>query len=174
MFYTGLDNTIIYPNFVQIAFMKKILMGLIAVCVAFAVTAQEPSPANKGVSYGAGTTEAGAIPVGQLVTNMKDSKFTGKVSGKVVSVCQEKGCWMKMENSSGEPMMVKFKDYGFFMPKDIVGKEIVVDGEATVKETSVKQQKHYAADAKKSKEEIAKINAPKKELVFTAKGVLVL
>ena len=154
--------------------MKKLFIVVMVSCLALVVTAQEPIPANKGVSYGAGATESGAIPVDQLATNMKDSKFTGKVTGKVVAVCQEKGCWMKMENSSGEPMMVKFKDYGFFMPKDIVGKEIVVDGEATVKETSVKQQKHYAADAKKPKEEIAKITTPKKELIFTARGVSVL
>ncbi len=70
--------------------------------------------------------------------------------------------------------MVKFKDYGFFMPKDIVGKEVVLDGEATVTETSVKQLKHYAKDAGKSKKEIAQIKAPKKETVFVANGVLVL
>jgi hypothetical protein len=39
---------------------------------------------------------------------------------------------------------------------------------------SVKQQKHYAEDAGKSKEEIEKIKEPKKETQFIAKGVLVL
>ncbi|MFT4022287.1 MAG: DUF4920 domain-containing protein [Flavihumibacter sp.] len=84
------------------------------------------------------------------------------------------GCWMKLETGQGEPIMVKFKDYGFFMPKDIGGKEVVLDGEATVTETPVKQLKHYAKDAGKSKEEIAKIKSPKKETVFVANGVLVL
>lgn len=144
-------------------------MGFVAV-----VTAQTPEPAVKGVTYGAGATEEGAIPVSQIESKLKDTKFTGKATGKVLSVCQEKGCWMKVENSAGEAMMVKFKDYAFFMPKDIVGKEVVLDGEATVKETSVKQLKHYAGDAGKSKEEISKITMPKKELTFTAKGVLVL
>ena len=45
---------------------------------------------------------------------------------------------------------------------------------AQLKETSVKQLKHYAEDAGKSKEEIAKITEPKKEVIFVAKGVLVL
>ena len=80
----------------------------------------------------------------------------------------------EIERANGEKIMVKFKDYGFFMPKNIVGKEVVLDGEATVKEVSVKQQKHYAEDAGKSKEEIEKIKEPKKELQFMAKGVLVL
>ncbi|MGZ5136007.1 MAG: DUF4920 domain-containing protein, partial [Flavitalea sp.] len=92
----------------------------------------------------------------------------------VVEVCQEKGCWMKLERDNGEKLMVKFKDYGYFMPKNIVGKDVILDGEATIKEVSVKQQRHYAEDAGKSKEEIEKIKDPKKELQFVAKGVLVL
>ena len=81
---------------------------------------------------------------------------------------------MKVEKSDGETMMVKFKDYKFFMPKDIVGKEVVLDGEASIKEVPVKQLQHYAKDAGKSEEEIKKIKEPKKELQFVAKGVLVL
>ena len=105
---------------------------------------------------------------------MVNNKFEGKVTGKVVEVCQEKGCWMKIEKPGGETLMVKFKDYGFFMPKDIVGKEVVLDGQAQVKETSVAQLQHYAKDAGKSKEEIEKIKKPKKEVQFVASGVLVL
>ena len=154
--------------------MKQLLIFTLAFGIAVTTAAQEPASAVKGVVYGAGATEQGAVPVSQIESQMKDAKFTGKASGKVVSVCQEKGCWMKVEKAGGETMMVKFKDYGFFMPKDIVGKEVVLDGDASVKETSVKQLKHYASDAGKSKEEISKITIPKKELIFTAKGVLVL
>lgn len=60
------------------------------------------------------------------------------------------------------------------MPKNLVGKEVVIEGEASVKETSVKQLRHYAEDAGKSKEEIKKITEPKKEVIFMAAGVLVL
>ena len=154
--------------------MKKILLFTIILGITIIAAAQDPTPAASGVTYGAGATAQGAIPASQVESSMKDAKFTGKATGKVLSVCQEKGCWMKVEKANGETMMVKFKDYGFFMPKDIVGKEVVVDGDATVKETSVKQLKHYAGDAGKSKEEISKITTPKKELIFTAKGVLVL
>jgi hypothetical protein len=136
--------------------------------------AQEPALAAKGVTYGASVSNDGAIPVNDVDKNIKNNKFEGKVTGKVVEVCKEKGCWMKIEKSNGEKLMVKFKDYGFFMPQNIVGKEVVLDGEATVKEVSVKQQRHYAEDAGKSKEEIEKIKEPKKELQFVAKGVLVL
>jgi uncharacterized protein DUF4920 len=154
--------------------MKKFISILCSIVIVSISVAQDPKPASTGVTYGAGTTATGAIPAKELDKNLKENKFEGKVSGKVVDVCQEKGCWMKIEKSNGETMMVKFKDYAFFMPKNIVGKEVVVDGDASVKEIPVKQLQHYAKDAGKSEEEIKKIKEPKKELMFVAKGVLVL
>ena len=154
--------------------MKHLFMLCFAVTVSIFLYAQEPIPAAKGVTYGAGAVQEGAVSVNDLNTVLKDNKYTGKISGKVVEVCQEKGCWMKIEKADGQKMMVKFKDYGYFMPKNIVGKEVVLDGEVVEKEVSVKQLQHYAKDAGKSEEEIKKITAPKKELQFIAKGVLVL
>ncbi|MGB8192485.1 MAG: DUF4920 domain-containing protein [Chitinophagaceae bacterium] len=155
--------------------MKKVLILCSLLIAGVCLNAQEPKSAEKGITYGAGTTADGAITVDEADAKIKEEdKYTGKVKGKVITVCKEKGCWMKIERENGEPMMVKFKDYGFFMPKNIEGKEVVLDGVATVKETSVKQLKHYAEDAGKSKEEIEKITSPKKEVIFVAKGVLVL
>jgi hypothetical protein len=155
--------------------MKRIAILCALMFAAVCLNAQEPKSAEKGVTYGAGTIADGAITVTEVDNKLKEQdKFSGKIKGKVVSVCQEKGCWMKIERENGEPMMVKFKDYGFFMPKNIEGKEVVLEGEAAIKETSVKQLRHYAQDAGKSKEEIEKIKEPKKNVVFVAKGVLVL
>ncbi|WP_046368425.1 DUF4920 domain-containing protein [Flavihumibacter petaseus] len=154
--------------------MKILATMVLVATLAGSAFAQGPTPAAKGVTYGTTTTEEGAVPVTELSAKMSNDQFSGKISGKVTEVCQERGCWMKLEKSNGEAMMVKFKDYGFFMPKDIVGHDVVLDGEAVVKEVSVKQQKHYAQDAGKTKAEIDKIKAPKKETQFIAKGVLVL
>lgn len=156
--------------------MKQLLMVLSAIVLSAGAFAQkgEPKTATAGVTYGAGTTKEGAIAIAEMEKNISNNKFEGKVTGKVTDVCQEKGCWMKIEKADGSKMMVKFKDYGFFMPKNIVGKEVVLDGEASVKEVSVKQLKHYAEDAGKSKEEVDKITTPSKEIIFVAKGVLVL
>ncbi len=144
---------------------------LVITCSALA---QSPVSAEKGVTYGAGTNAEGAISVNELPSKMNATGYAGKITGTVTEVCQEKGCWMKLEKQNGETLMVKFKDYGFFMPKDIQGKSVVLEGEALVKEVSVKQQKHYAKDAGKPAEEIQKIKAPKREVQFVAKGVLVL
>ena len=96
-----------------------------------------------------------------------------KVKGKVVEVCKAEGCWIRMETASG-PMLIKMKDHAFMVPLAMNGKTIVADGTATFKETSVEMLKHYAEDAGKSKEEIAAIKEPKKEIILQAKGILVL
>jgi hypothetical protein len=167
-------NVLLLSTFKKLQTMKKLLLLACSIVFAVAGFAQDPASATKGVTYGAGTTSEGSVPVADMEKKMVNNKFDGKVYGKVVEVCQEKGCWMKIEKAGGETMMVKFKDYGFFMPKDIVGKEVVVDGSASLKETSVKQLQHYAKDAGKSKEEIEKIKRPKKDIQFVASGVLVL
>jgi len=91
---------------------------------------------------------------------------------KVDEVCQSKGCWMKLNLEDGNQVMVKFKDYGFFMPKDIAGKEVIINGIAFVDEMSVEDQRHYAEDAGKSEDEIQAIKSPKKTYSFEADGVL--
>ncbi|HUH29604.1 DUF4920 domain-containing protein [Gelidibacter sp.] len=98
--------------------------------------------------------------------------INAKMIGKVDEVCQSKGCWMKVNLEDGNQIMVKFKDYGFFMPKDIAGKEIVINGKAYVNEVPVDELQHYAEDAGKSADEIAAITEPKVTFSFEADGVL--
>lgn len=95
-----------------------------------------------------------------------------KMIAKVNEVCKAKGCWMTLDLENGEEVMVKFKDYAFFMPKDIDGKEVIINGKAYVEEVSVDEQKHYAEDKGATPEEIAAITAPKRTYSFEADGVL--
>jgi hypothetical protein len=95
-----------------------------------------------------------------------------KFASKIDEVCSKKGCWMKLDLADGTQTMVRFKDYGFFMPLDAKDREVIVNGKAFVQETSVADLKHYAEDAGKSKEEIAKITKSKLEFAFEADGVL--
>ena len=105
---------------------------------------------------------------GMAVADTLQAKFTAVVK----EVCQAKGCWMKIELDGGEEAMVRFRDYGFFMPKDISGKEVIINGYAFVEEMSVEDQKHYAEDGGKSEDEIERITEPKKTFGFEADGVL--
>lgn len=119
--------------------------------------------------------------VGVLSTNEMTEKFKSiqpgdsiavKFTAKVNEVCQSKGCWMRLAMGEDEAM-VRFKDYGFFMPKDLAGEEVIVEGMAFVEEMSVDEQRHYAEDAGKTPEEIAAITEPKRTLSLTSSGVLV-
>lgn len=95
-----------------------------------------------------------------------------KFASSIKEVCSKKGCWMKLPLNQENETMVRFKDYGFFMPLDAKDREVIVEGIAFVQETSVEDLKHYAEDAGKSAEEIAKITTPKMEFAFEANGVL--
>lgn len=125
-------------------------------------------------AFGEKVDPAAAISMGEMIKQMLGKEqLNTTVEGKVTSVCQAKGCWMKLETGTGETVRVTFKDYGFFVPKDLAGSTVYMRGEAAVKVTSVEELRHYAEDAKKSKEEIEKITEPKRELVFEADGVLI-
>jgi len=102
----------------------------------------------------------------------KDSLQT-QIVGEIKEVCQAKGCWMKVQLESDDEVFVRFKDYGFFVPKDAAGKKVVMNGAAFFEEMSVEDQKHYAEDEGASEDELALITAPKKTLRFEADGVLI-
>jgi hypothetical protein len=129
-------------------------------------------------SFGSAIIADDAIPASSMASHYKSMKvgdsIPSKIKAKVNSVCQAKGCWMRLDLEDGNEVMVKFKDYGFFMPKDITGKEVIINGNAFVNEVSVEEQRHYAADAGKPEEDIAKIIEPKKTFSFEADGVLLI
>ena len=136
-------------------------------------TAPEP-----GANFGAGVAEAVSYAEfadfeRKMATN--DSLVVA-VRGEVVDVCQKKGCWMTLREpgATAEGISVRFKDYGFFMPKDLGGNEVVVEGTARRVVTSVDDLRHYAEDAGKSAAEIAAITEPREEVELIATGVRIL
>ncbi|MFM7216915.1 MAG: DUF4920 domain-containing protein [Bacteroidota bacterium] len=149
--------------------MKKALLLVFGLFVAFGLQAQTA----KTTSFGEVITADKSISVQRLPGMVKEGDTLKiKVEGTVKSVCQKKGCWMKMDMGNDQTMMVHFKDYGFFVPKDCSGKRLVMEGIAFIDVTTVEQLRHYAEDAGKSKEEIATITEAEKELTFEASGVL--
>ena len=102
-----------------------------------------------------------------------ESNETVQLKGEVSSVCQVKGCWMVVDLENKEQVRITFKDYGFFVPTDIAGKEVVVNGRAMVSEISEADQRHYAKDAGYTDEEIDAIKGSKKTYTLVADGVRV-
>ncbi len=125
--------------------------------------------------FGAEITADGAEAFETFVGKMADiDSLDAKVLGTVESVCQTKGCWMNIATENGEEMFVQFEDYGFFMPKDIAGKKVIMDGYAYREVTSVEELRHYAEDEGLSAEEIEKITEPEENLKFMASGVILV
>ncbi|WP_392348444.1 DUF4920 domain-containing protein [uncultured Polaribacter sp.] len=128
------------------------------------------------VSFGDKISNEEVVTSKEMLLKFEDMTFGDTINVKFASeikeVCAAKGCWMKLPLTAEKEVMVRFKDYGFFMPLDSQGKEVVLEGKAFVQTTSVAELRHYAKDAGKSKEEIAAITNSKKEFSFEANGVL--
>lgn len=147
--------------------MKKLIIAALALLFANNLQAQ--------TSYGKEFDTNGAITMDELAAKMPDGQKTeATVTAKIESVCQAMGCWMKVAKSNGETMMVKMKDHKFYLPKDIAGKTAIMTGVAEEKTTSVEMLKHYAEDEGKSQAEIDAIKDAKKEVIFTASGVVIM
>jgi len=175
-------------NFVEDLKKQKIMLRfnilLVFLLVIGGVLAQEPN-IEKQIepfvvaemsSFGVQIDENDSMSAVEMSNKYETMAVADTVQTKfaaiVTDVCQSKGCWMKLQLEDGQETMVRFKDYGFFMPKDIKGKEVIVNGLAFVEEMSIKDQKHYAKDGGESQQEIAKIKSAKKSLGFEADGVL--
>ena len=133
------------------------------------------APATPGQNYGAAVSAAGALPMSALPAALgaRDSARVTLV-GKASAVCQAKGCWMTLPTADGQEMRVRFRDYAFFVPKDLSGHEVVVSGWAYRSTVPQSELQHYAQDAGKTDQEVAAISHDEQQLTFLADGVRVV
>jgi len=105
-----------------------------------------------------------------------------RVEGTIKEVCQHKGCWLKLTEGSNE-ITVRFKDYGFFVPKDAATSKVVIQGVFTMDpDMHVEQESEAQREGKThaegedhddEKEHVEDIEETKKAapFSFTASGV---
>lgn len=159
--------------------MKKyILISMLLVGFALLHSCKKPIVNPNENHFGETITPDGALSFDELHTQLvaNGEIENAKFKGKVESVCKVKGCWMNLApTTAGEKeIFVKFKDYGFFMPLDCEGREVILEGRAYKEVTSVDELRHYAEDEGLPQEEIDAITEPKEELKFMAHGVIML
>lgn len=139
--------------------------------------AVEKATAKEYASFGEKIAPEGAISSEEMYEKYQNLEvgdtLNVKFTSEVAAVCKKKGCWMKLNLDEGEQTRVGFKDYAFFVPKDIENKNVIVQGKAYITEVSVEDLKHFAKDEGKSEAEIAAITEPQQKLAFTATGVLI-
>jgi hypothetical protein len=155
--------------------MKKLLGAVLLILLSVGMNAQPPKgKAKPGTVYGATTDNKNVHAASELPGMLASSDTVAtKIRAMVVDVCSAKGCWLTFKINDQQDAFVKMYDYGFFVPMDLKGKTVILEGKSFVKTTSIEDQKHYAEDAKKSQAEIDAIKEAKKEVRFIAKGILV-
>ena len=112
---------------------------------------------------------AGPVAFGAL----EEGDYTTVEPGMITDVCPKKGCWMRVQNGTGEEMFVRFQDYSFFVPRNAAGRRVVMNGTAVKQLMSVEELRHYAEDAGKSEAEIAAITEPQEQMMFFADSVYI-
>jgi hypothetical protein len=93
------------------------------------------------------------------------------VQAPIDEVCQTKGCWMTFI-SGDESVRVTFTDYSFFVPMDIAGHTVRVEGTFEVREVPADEVQHYLEDAGRL-EEAAAVTGPQLGYGIVADGVWV-
>ena len=158
--------------------MKKfVLIAFIALSACQNSTQKAPQvKTSKTIEVGkVKVEEAKAMPIADVMKEAENHLGHAMTyKGTVAEVCTQSGCWMTLQAANTQPIRVTFKDYAFFVPKNIAGKEVALYGEMQKEILSVSMQKHLAEDAKKSKAEIAKIKEPIEEFSIVAEGVKIL
>lgn len=131
---------------------------------------------EKYISFGNKIMPKDYLSRKEILTKLKSLKkgdtIDVKFESSIKRVCKKKGCWMELDLDNNESIMVKFKDYGFFMPLNSEKREVIVLGKAYIDIVTVNQLQHYAKDEGLSKEEINKITEEEITFAVESTGVL--
>jgi len=148
--------------------MKRLRVSAALAVFALALAAVLPLAAAVE-TFGAPLGKAEKVALADLVKSPDAWKGkTVRTEGTVAAVCQEKGCWMTLKSGDAS-VRVRFKDYGFFVPKDCAGATVTLEGVFEVKTIPEKTAKHYAAETPGGKPDAVK--GDQKEFSFLASGV---
>ena len=146
--------------------MKNIL--LLIILFSYSIQSQQD---NEISFYGDKINFENISEFSEIKSNVSNNSI--KIEGEILSSCPKKGCWMEVKFDT-DTVFVKFKDYGFFVPKTgIEGKQILMSGKIFRDTISVDRLRHYAEDAKKSKEEIELITVPEYKINMIANAVAI-
>jgi Domain of unknown function (DUF4920) len=137
-------------------------------CVAVLLLAACSGPRVYRV-HGAPDFEGESVSVGELLD--APQQYDGRtvvVHGEVSEVCQNRGCWMLLEDG-GREVRITFKDPEVFVPKDCAGSEVEAKGVFAVVQIPADLAAHYLHDAGRDAEAAA-ITGPVPSFTLVATG----
>ncbi len=149
--------------------MKYMILCLLLSMITSTLWADDTVMGNQPtVHRGAAFTQQKIVTLDEIANHSQEyAQKTVLIKGQVSGVCQAKGCWMTISGEQAtSKARITFKDYAFFVPFDIKGKDALVEGVVQVKELSEAERNHLAQDAKKPVSDI-----PKVELRIVASAV---
>ena len=163
-------KTKLYFCFLKTKTMKYLIISFSFILFLSSCESADTKTATKTPAfdiYGdSSMTIDGAINSKTLMTLLESSDSVDvKLTAEVTGVCKKKGCWMDVKLNDSTTMLVRFKDYGFFVPMDCEGKQATIEGQVKRTTHSVEWLRHKAEDAGKSIEDIERINEP--ELAYS-------
>jgi len=144
--------------------MKKVIILSFLVAGLFACNQEKVTSGSFGEAF----TEENVVDINDLRAKLGDQEeIPVQVKGTISKKCKTEGCWLTL-NEGDEEVMVMFKDHAFNIKEvDCIGKEVVINGRAYWKETSVEEQEHLEEDGLEGGE----ITGVKKELRVEATGI---
>lgn len=103
------------------------------------------------------------------------SIFVGNIAGKVVHVCEEKGCNMDLAllGNEAETIHVLCKDEAFTIPTDAIQQKAIAHVKVYYDTLAVAELRALAKDQGFSEKDIQAIQQPQIELVAEADGVMI-
>lgn len=87
-----------------------------------------------------------AMPLDELVG--AGEEYLGReitLATRIARVCRKKGCFF-IARDGNAVARITFKDYGFFIPTDSAGKEVLLNGTFERRDITEAQAKHYRKD----------------------------
>src|SRR6056297_121860 len=87
-----------------------------------------------------------AVSLGELVG--AGDEYVGReitLTTRIAKVCRKKGCFF-IARDGDATARITFKDYGFFIPTDSAGKEVLLNGTFERREITEAQAEHYRKD----------------------------
>ena len=134
--------------------------------------AGDPPAHPAGRDFGAGLTLDRPTPLTEVFRSPE--RFESRrilLRGRVSDICQRKGCWTILKEGEAH-VRVRFQDYGFFLPKDAIGAEALVEGFGKVQTLSERTVRHYESESRNGDPDA--VTGPRREVGFTASGVRLL
>lgn len=150
--------------------MKSLIFMLITVFALDSFAAEQ--------KYGTGADFSKAVPMSEIMKSPE--AYIGKevtVSGKIVDVCEKRGCWVQLTSDvQDERVRVKVKDGEIIFPLDSRGKKAAARGEFKKLDMDLEQTKKYLehiAEENKKKFDPASVKEPMVVYQVQATGAVI-